>query len=342
MTLWPSVRIGASAKGVGTVAAGAPPAGRARGRDACRTAGSSRRATRVLRRVLWGVLLTVLLHACGKGDDPRHAAKADEGGAAAPVVAQTTGAARSGRHGAYAYSPEARYGAFVLDGASTAAAEQGALDACQTEASRKGGRCQVLTRFSDGCAALAAGRNGVHVTATAPTAAAACTAALDLCSKRDGTRCGAVTVGCMDNQSVDFCKNALAARPPQPPSPSRLTASGGPFGAIAVSPDGQHAGFSIGKANRDAAEADAVSTCEDSAKGQRCEAMLWYRNACGALATGDEGAFGTGWGNSRQSACGWALRTCRDYGGRGCEANWYECSPSGQSGSCDGKLKTYK
>lgn len=115
----------------------------------------------------------------------------------------------------------------------------------------------------------------------------------------------------------------------------------GPYGAIAVATDGLHAGLSYDKASVAAAEAAAVATCESSAKGKRlgCKSQVWFERACGALAMGDEGAFGTGWGHDPRSACRWALKTCRDFHGKNCEPNFYACSPGKRSGTCDGTLR---
>ena len=40
--------------------------------------------------------------------------------------------------------------------------------------------------------------------------------------------------------------------------------------------------------------------------------VVWFRNACGALATGDDNGYGSGWATSRRAAEEIALSGCND------------------------------
>jgi len=123
-----------------------------------------------------------------------------------------------------------------------------------------------------------------------------------------------------------------------------LKSTPGPYGSIAVSANGLHAGFAQGKGNKAQARDSAVRTCINAAKSTAagCTEQLWFKESCGALATGDNGAFGTGWGDNGKLACRWALQSCRDAGGKACQADYYACSPGKLTGTCDGSFKSYK
>ncbi|MBM3393319.1 MAG: DUF4189 domain-containing protein [Betaproteobacteria bacterium] len=121
-----------------------------------------------------------------------------------------------------------------------------------------------------------------------------------------------------------------------------LESTPGPYGSIAVSASGLHAGFAQGKGNRAQARDSAVRTCIKAAKSTSagCAEQLWFKESCGALATGDNGAFGTGWGDNGKLACRWALQSCRDAGGMACRADYYACSPGKLTGTCDGTFRS--
>lgn len=292
------------------------------------------RMSNVVRRLLLAVMLSASVVSCGKQDDTTQAPS---------TLADVPAPSASGRYGAYAFAPSARSGAFVLDGASPRAADQQALALCG-QGLKAGADCKVLQRMTNGCAAIAVGRNGIHATGVGATAREACTQASALCAQK-GPGCAAATYGCMENQSVDMCKHVLATDSTSSrPAPGADNSPRGPYGAIAVTANGLQAGFADGHGSRAQAEASAVATCAKSAKfgAGRCESRLWFKDACGALSTGDDGAFGTGWGVDPRRACGWALQTCRDHGGRNCQADYYVCSPRKLSGTCDGSFKSYK
>jgi len=158
-----------------------------------------------------------------------------------------------------------------------------------------------------------------------------------------------IVAGCGNDDRASKGKDAndseVAARGTKPQPRDEATEPAGPFGAIAVAQDGVHAGLSYDKASAALAEEAAVQTCERSGKGGKalgCKSQLWFKNGCGALAMGDDGAFGTGWGDDPRTACRWALKTCRDHRGRNCEPNYYACSPRKQRGTCDGGITSHQ
>jgi serine/threonine-protein kinase len=109
-----------------------------------------------------------------------------------------------------------------------------------------------------------------------------------------------------------------------------------------VSTDGAHAGISYDEPSRRDAEAVAVRQCQESGKGKRldCRSQLWFREACGALAMGEDGGFGTGCGAGPQRACAYAFESCRDQRVRACEAMFYACTPQGPRGACGVGLRS--
>jgi Domain of unknown function (DUF4189) len=83
------------------------------------------------------------------------------------------------------------------------------------------------------------------------------------------------------------------------------------YGAIAYSPSTQAYGYSYDHGSRGRAETAALAEC--SKRAGDCQVPLWFRNACGALAVGNEGGWGTGWGAPRQIAERNARQVCREH-----------------------------
>jgi serine/threonine-protein kinase len=79
------------------------------------------------------------------------------------------------------------------------------------------------------------------------------------------------------------------------------------YAAIAYSQDSGAYGYSNNYDSRDGAEASAMREC-----GRDCSVVLWFRNACGALATGEDNGYGTGWAMSRGEAEDVAMSNCND------------------------------
>jgi uncharacterized protein DUF4189 len=82
------------------------------------------------------------------------------------------------------------------------------------------------------------------------------------------------------------------------------------FGAIAYSTGTRAHGWAKDHRSRDAAEKAALSGCAKHA--QDCKAVLWFKNACGALATGPQGA-GWAWNTAQAAADQAALNACAQH-----------------------------
>ena len=72
------------------------------------------------------------------------------------------------------------------------------------------------------------------------------------------------------------------------------------------------------------AQNNAISECRRKG-GTNCGEIVWFRDACGALAIGDNGGYGSGWGTSYGIAQQYALNTCQSYGNRNCRIAITRC-----------------
>lgn len=84
------------------------------------------------------------------------------------------------------------------------------------------------------------------------------------------------------------------------------------YGALAFSPSTGAHGYSFDYANRAAAEKRAINECERQSGSEDCRAILWFHNACGALAVGDN-AYGSGWGTDMLYAAQYAVESCKKF-----------------------------
>ena len=80
------------------------------------------------------------------------------------------------------------------------------------------------------------------------------------------------------------------------------------YGAIAYSQESDSIGYSYDYQEQSSAEERALQEC-----GEGCAVVLWFRNACGALATGEGNGYGTAWATSRRAAEEAAVSTCSQY-----------------------------
>ncbi len=85
------------------------------------------------------------------------------------------------------------------------------------------------------------------------------------------------------------------------------------FGAISYSPSDGADGYSYNYASRGDAEDRALSECRGYG-GTQCQILVWFRNACGAMATSSSGAYGSGWGTTTGLAESAALNSCEQSG----------------------------
>ncbi len=83
------------------------------------------------------------------------------------------------------------------------------------------------------------------------------------------------------------------------------------FGAIAYSPKVGARGWATNHPSRQAAERAALASCQKFATD--CQIVVWFRNACGALATGQKNAYGSAWGETQTATDTEALKLCARY-----------------------------
>lgn len=93
-------------------------------------------------------------------------------------------------------------------------------------------------------------------------------------------------------------------------------------GAIAYSPSTRAHGWSYDYPSRGHADRRALDRCGRHARD--CIVAVRFHKACGALAVGPDG-YGSGWGDSRKVAEGYALRSCARYS-NGCEIVRWVCT----------------
>lgn len=95
------------------------------------------------------------------------------------------------------------------------------------------------------------------------------------------------------------------------------------YGAIAYSPTTRADGWSHSYSTRADAERRALREC--SGRARDCRVAIWFKNACGALAVGQNGGWGSGWGNDRRRAELEAIGVCNQYAA-GCSIVRWACS----------------
>jgi len=90
--------------------------------------------------------------------------------------------------------------------------------------------------------------------------------------------------------------------------------AGDKYGAIAYSLEAGVYGYATDYDSRDEAEDVALEACVELLEDEEteCSVELWFKNAYGALAEGDNG-FGTGWGRYKQDAQSKALESCEEH-----------------------------
>ncbi|CAN7486447.1 DUF4189 domain-containing protein [Rhizobium sp. LjRoot30] len=91
------------------------------------------------------------------------------------------------------------------------------------------------------------------------------------------------------------------------------------YGAIAYSRRTGALGWSYDHPSRRSAERAAMGNC-----GRGDCKVLWFRDACGAVAAGPDG-WGSGWGTNRRRAEREAVNSCSQYS-YDCEVIRWQCS----------------
>jgi serine/threonine-protein kinase len=80
------------------------------------------------------------------------------------------------------------------------------------------------------------------------------------------------------------------------------------YGAIAYSQQTKNYSWATDFATQEAAEAAAMDECYN--KASDCRITTWFQNACGALAVGEDGGWGSHWGKNFRQAQNKALSAC--------------------------------
>ncbi len=80
------------------------------------------------------------------------------------------------------------------------------------------------------------------------------------------------------------------------------------YGAIAYSTKSGAFGFATDYAAQKSAERDALSECKT--RGGGCKATIWFKNACGSFALGDDG-WGASWGATPEKSKSEAIIECK-------------------------------
>ena len=112
---------------------------------------------------------------------------------------------------------------------------------------------------------------------------------------------------------------------------NRCTVDRERHGAIAYSAKKEVYGYSYDVGSSNEAAAAALRNCRNQGKGaDDCKVVVTFRDACGALALGDNGAYGSAWALSRRDAAVKALAECRPHGGSSCKIERQVCSGAGR------------
>lgn len=93
------------------------------------------------------------------------------------------------------------------------------------------------------------------------------------------------------------------------------------FGAIAFSQQSGSHGYAYDYDSRETAEREAMEQCGESS----CAIVVWFKNACAALAVGTGNGYGYGWAADRAEAESTALSNCRS-NSQGCSIDRWVCT----------------
>ena len=99
------------------------------------------------------------------------------------------------------------------------------------------------------------------------------------------------------------------------------------YGSIVFSQEsggGYAAGMAWSFDSRSAARDRAIGECRGRG-GRNCSEIVWFRDACGALAIGDNNGYGSGWGTSTSIAENYAMSSCRS-ANRNCRIAFSRCA----------------
>ena len=137
--------------------------------------------------------------------------------------------------------------------------------------------------------------------------------------------CSATYYSCSGRSNPDSCVSQQGV------CLNRCTVDRARHGAIAYSAKKEVYGYSRDFGSSSDAAAAAVHNCRTQKKeAGDCTVLVTFRNACGALALGSSGAYGSAWGMSQREASAKALAECRSYGGVSCKIERQVCSAAGR------------
>lgn len=109
-----------------------------------------------------------------------------------------------------------------------------------------------------------------------------------------------------------------------------LVATAGPglaladsYGAISLSPANGATGWSHSYASRWEAEEAAQGFCYQNAGD--CVVAIWFKNACGAVARGPDGGWGSAWAANSRRAQSAAVASCSNHS-YNCRVIRWQCS----------------
>ena len=80
------------------------------------------------------------------------------------------------------------------------------------------------------------------------------------------------------------------------------------FGAVAIDEATGDTGYAVDQPSREAATELAEQNCGSAG----CVTVIWFGDACGAIAVGN-GGYGASWGESRDAAAAFAMDACERY-----------------------------
>lgn len=101
------------------------------------------------------------------------------------------------------------------------------------------------------------------------------------------------------------------------------------YGAIAYSAKTKAIGVAADNTSQEEAESVALQNCRSSSpEATDCRNVMWVRNACAAIAIGQDGGWGTDWGADRPTAERKAMAVCAKHSAT-CEVVRRVCTKPG-------------
>jgi hypothetical protein len=168
--------------------------------------------------------------------------------------------------------------------------------------------CKVIgNAFANACVALATSPNehAWGYSGTYNSLAQASQSALGQC-RSSGSRSCAIT--------VKFC------------SPGQASTPADQYAAIAVADSNvKISGISWRASSKSEANSVALEECRKQG-GTDCRLQMWASNACLALATSEDGKWGTNWNTNRALAQNGAIQQCRSVNGQRCVIQQSACT----------------